>query len=151
MSLLSYQNSRFFRTANQMHDEWIWLAVLKDSLRTANQIDRGFLMQPMRLLVLMNSLRVTKTSTWVQGVRPEMKMSSRQRRRHSYLENARNERMGTQRRRNLPQTQFNYLVFFQASYESPPHFTSRGGTHNNVPVNVIFPCHHIEPSMYYIQ
>ena len=39
-------------------------------------------------------------------VRPEMKMSSRQRRRHSYVENARNERMGTgddgiSRRRNL--------------------------------------------------
>ena len=59
---IPYQKSRFLRTANQMHAKWIWLAVLKDSLRTANQIDRGFLMQPMRLLVLMNSLRVTKTS-----------------------------------------------------------------------------------------
>ena len=61
---IPYQKTRFPRTANQMHAKWIWLAVLKDSLRTANQIDRGFLMQPMRLLVLMNSLRVTKTSTY---------------------------------------------------------------------------------------
>ena len=52
---IPYQKSRFLRTANQMHAEWIWLAVLKNSLRTANQIHRGVLMQPMRSLGLQNS------------------------------------------------------------------------------------------------
>ena len=51
--------------------------------------------------------------------------------------------MGEWERRNLPQTQFNYLVVAQKSASQ-----RQGGSRNNVPANVIFPCHHIEVFMY---
>ena len=68
---IPYQSSRFLRTANQMHDEWIWLAVHKDSLWTANQIHWGFLTKPIRLLVLVNSLQVINTSIFGNYVQNE--------------------------------------------------------------------------------
>ena len=53
--------------------------------------------------------------------------------------------MGEWERRNLPQTQFNYLVVVARKSASQ---SRRRQAENNVPANVIFPGHHLEVSMY---